>query len=255
MSYLKDILDKVARGEITPKDALQTLDLELVRREACGVTLDPYREYRAALGEVVFGPGKDNEQLKTAVAGLHASGDPVMATKLTPGQGEFLAREFPEGKFWERPGLFILGKRVSLDEPWPEQGDVVIVSAGSSDLSVALEALGTALFFDLDAGLISDVGVAGLHRLSPHLKTLTKARAVIVAAGMDGALPSVIGGLCPCPVIALPTSVGYGASFSGLAALLTMLNSCAPGNAVVNINNGFGAACFAAKLLKNRRHD
>ena len=122
--------------------------------------------------------------------------------------------------------------------------------AGASDLPVGLEAYGTARFFGLDAGLVPDVGVAGLHRLRPYLEALSRARLLIVVAGMEGALPGVLGGLCGRPVVAVPTSVGYGASLGGLAALLGMLNSCSPGVTVVNIDNGFGAAAFAVKVLK-----
>ena len=126
----------------------------------------------------------------------------------------------------------------------------MIVTAGASDLPVALEALGAASFMGLDCGLVSDVGVAGLHRLGPHMSTLSQAELLIVVAGMEGALPSVLAGLTDRPILCVPTSIGYGASLGGLTALFSMLNSCAPGLAVLNIDNGFGAAAFAAKLLK-----
>jgi hypothetical protein len=127
----------------------------------------------------------------------------------------------------------------------------MIVTAGASDLRVGLEALGCARFFGLDAGFAPDIGVAGLHRATPYLEALFAARLLIVVAGMEGALPSVLGGLCGRPIIGVPTSVGYGASLGGLTALMAMLNSCAPGVAVVNIDNGFGAAAMAAKILRS----
>ena len=134
-------------------------------------------------------------------------------------------------------------------DPKAPDSDVVIVTAGSSDLPVAREALGTAKFFGLSAHLIVDVGVAGLHRLEKHLPSLRQAKVVIAVAGMEGALPSVLGGLLKAPIIAVPTSTGYGANFAGLTPLLAMLNSCAPGVGVVNIDNGFGAAALAKKIL------
>jgi NCAIR mutase (PurE)-related protein len=142
-----------------------------------------------------------------------------------------------------------LGADLLTDEATIQHVDVLIVTAGTSDLPVAREALGTARFFGLNARLVVDVGVAGLHRLEPHLEALRQARVVIAVAGMEGALPSVMGGLVKAPIIAVPTSTGYGANFSGLTPLLAMLNSCAPGVGVVNIDNGFGAAALAKKIL------
>jgi pyridinium-3,5-biscarboxylic acid mononucleotide synthase len=245
-----DLLSRVASGEIDPGEALARLKVEPYLRLGAGLCLDSHRALRTGEGEVVLGLNKSDEQLAAAVKGLGMDGRPVMVTRASAAQGEMLLSCFPAGEFWSTPGIFVLNKTLPLSPPWPESGDLLVVSAGSSDLPVALEALGTALFFGLDTGLVSDVGVAGLHRLLPHVRTLHDARLLIVVAGMEGALPSVLAGMTGKPIIAVPSSVGYGASFAGLAPLLTMLNACATGIAVVNIDNGFGAASMAAKLLR-----
>jgi pyridinium-3,5-biscarboxylic acid mononucleotide synthase len=244
-----DLLARVASGEVSPGDALEHLKVEPYIRLGAGLCLDSHRVLRTGEGEVVLGLNKSHEQLAASVQGLGAEGRPVLVTRVSATQGEMLLSCFPGGEFWPIPGLFALNRSLPLHPPWPETGALLVVSAGSSDLPVALEALGTALFSKLDAGLVSDVGVAGLHRLLPHLRALQEARLLIVVAGMEGALPSVLAGMTGKPIIAVPTSVGYGTSLSGLAPLLTMLNACATGIAVVNIDNGFGAASMAAKLL------
>lgn len=246
---LQQLFEAVAQGRLTPDQAVQQVRIEPFLQVGCGVNLDTHRELRTGHGETIFGQGKDVEQIVLAVAGLSRSGRPVLATRTDQKQAEALLQAFPQGTYWPRPRLFALGAPLPVSEPWKSRGAVMVVCAGSADLPVALEAFGTAAFFNLDAGLVSDVGVAGLHRLQPHLDALMQARLLIVAAGMEGALPSVLAGLTGKPIIAVPTSVGYGASFQGLAALLAMLNCCAPGVAVVNIDNGYGAACMAAKIL------
>ncbi len=214
------------------------------------IIADPQREKRTGVGEVVFGQGKSLEQIVTAVTALHNQ-HPVLVTRLAEGLGHALAQRFPEGTLWGDAGLFCIGREIMTPCPGSE-ADVLIVTAGTTDLPVAREALGSALFFGLKAHLVADVGVAGIHRLMAHMDILRRARVVIAVAGMEGALPSVLGGLIQAPLIAVPTSVGYGASFEGLAALLAMLNSCAPGIGVVNIDNGFGAAALAKKILGTR---
>ncbi len=248
-NQLLEILNKVSSGLISPGEALKNIVHHPFIEAAQGLNLDTHRGLRTGVSEIVFGPGKSLEQLQTAVETLSLGGTPVMVTKLEEQPGLGLEKGFPGGRYWNIPKVFILNKDIDLSSPWPGKGKVLIISAGGADLPVALEALATSLFFDLDAGLISDVGVAGLHRLFPHLETISCSEIIIVAAGMEGALPSVIAGLCDKPVVAVPTSVGYGTSFSGITPLLAMLSSCAPGVSVVNIDNGFGAACFAVKML------
>lgn len=211
------------------------------------IIADPMREKRTGVGEVVFGQGKSLEQIVTAVTALRDQ-HPVLVTRLAADTGQALARRFPEGTLWSDAGLFCAGRDIMTPSP-EDEAEVVVVTAGTTDLPVAREALGSALFFGLKARLVADVGVAGIHRLMAHMDILKRARVVIAVAGMEGALPSVLGGLIQAPLIAVPTSVGYGASFGGLAALLAMLNSCAPGIGVVNIDNGFGAAALARKIL------
>lgn len=246
---LLGLFQSVAQGRLTPEQAVDQARVRPFLDVAHGVTLDTHRELRTGQAETIFGQGKDARQVTAAVAGLAASGSPVLATRIDPDQAAALLKAFPQGAYWPKPRLFALNAALPVNEPWNNHGEIMIACAGAADLSVALEAFGTAAFFGLDAGLISDVGVAGLHRLQPHLDALLQARLLIVAAGMEGALPSVLAGLTGKPIIAVPTSVGYGASFEGLAALLAMLNCCAPGVAVVNIDNGYGAACLAAKIL------
>lgn len=249
MSNELDLLRKVAAGDVSPDEALESLKFSPFNELMEGVTVDPHRCLRTGQGEVVYGRGKSPERLSAAVSGLRECG-PVLATKLTSEQGHMLAVEYPEGDFWEEAGLFALDIDIRpKDSPLSRDGEVIVLTAGASDMPVALEAYGALRFFGVDAGLVGDVGVAGLHRIQPHLHALNNARLLIVTAGMEGALASVVGGLCGKPILAVPTSVGYGASFGGLAALLAMLNSCAPGVAVLNIDNGFGAASMAARLL------
>ena len=250
---LDELLAAVARGETPPKDAAQAIRMAPLTRLANSVHLDLHRSLRTGMGEVVYGGNKSLEQLLAAVSGLAEAGGPVLATRLNAGQGAALKAGHPEGDLWPEAGLFALGRTLSPDAAdraaWPQEAEIVVVTAGASDLPVALEALGTAHFLGHAPALVQDAGVAGLHRLFPHLQTLSQAKLHIVAAGMEGALASVVAGMFGKPVIAVPTSVGYGASFGGVAALLAMLNSCAPGVAAVNIDNGFGAAVMAVKLL------
>ena len=246
--HIPDLLHQVANGEMSVAEATQKLQFAPFSALQEGICLDSHRSLRTGVPEVVFGSGKSMAQLQQAVQGLAQNGDAVLVTKLSPEQGTVLENAFPEGTFFDLPGIFALGARVSLTPPWPNQGEVLVVSAGSSDLPIALEAYATAQYFGLATGLVSDVGVAGLHRLLPHLQACRDARVLIVVAGMEGALPSVVAGLTDKPVLAVPTSVGYGVSFHGVTALLGMLSSCAPGVAAVNIDNGFGAAAMARKL-------
>ncbi|WP_461210128.1 nickel pincer cofactor biosynthesis protein LarB [Desulfocurvus sp. DL9XJH121] len=211
--------------------------------------LDLDRARRTGLAEVVMGTGKTVDQIAACVRGLAAQGGRALATRVPPEAGRVLLDTFPLGSYHERSRLFALGADLGLDGPQPASGEVMVATAGTSDMPVALEAVGSARFFGLDCGLAADVGVAGVHRLTPHLPALRAARLVVAVAGMDGALPSVLAGLVPTPLVAVPSSQSRNNPMGGLSALLAMLNSCSPGITVCNIDNGFGAAAFAAKLL------
>ena len=244
------LLDAVARGEIDPAtalDRLATAPIEQVDEGSRAVaTLDQHRALRQGLPEVVFGAGKTPAQLVAIAERLAERGEGFLVTRADEaGQGALAAR-FPDAV------VNALGRTVRLapSHPLPvPDGIVCVVTAGTADLPVAEECAESLAAAGVRCERVTDVGVAGLHRVLARADVLASAAAVIVIAGMDGALPSVVGGLVRGPVIAVPTSVGYGASFQGLAPLLTMLNSCAAGVVVVNIDNGFGAAMAAARLL------
>lgn len=250
-TVILDILALVAQGSLSAKEALGRLSFETAEDALNGLTLDPQRELRTGLGEVVFAQGKSDDALCGAVIGLAAHG-PVLASRVDARQGQLLSQRVPEGRYWPAARLFSVGSSAELAPPWPHSGKALVVSAGAADMAVAIEAYGALAFWGYSCGCITDVGVAGLHRLAPHIKALHEADIIIAVAGMEGALPGVLAGLVPCPVIAVPTSVGYGVGAHGFAALSTMLCTCVPGVAVVNIDNGFGAAAFAAKLLGKR---
>ena len=255
-SVIRDILAQVAAGGLDPDKALNQLSFSTARDTLHGLNLGPQRELRAGLGEVVFAQGKSEAVLLAAVEGLSRHG-PVLVSRVAPEQAGLLSGRFPTGLHWPEARLFSLGGPENLQQrmtpPWPAKGDALVVSAGAADMAVALEAFGTLSFWGCDCGCVTDVGVAGLHRLSPHLEALHSARVIIAVAGMEGALPGVLAGLTPAPVLAVPTSVGYGVGTHGFAALSTMLCTCVPGVAVLNIDNGFGAAAFAAKLLEKSK--
>lgn len=217
-----------------------------------GLCLDMQRMARTGMGEVVLAEGKDDERLLHAVTILAAEG-PVLATRVGEAQGRLLSAQLPDGEWWPEAGIFAVSPPRRLSAPFSSEGEVLVVTGGAADLPVAFEALGTLRFNGIDAGLVSDVGVAGLHRLTPHMDALTAAKALIVVAGMEGTLPGIVAGLVKAPVVAVPTSVGYGTGLGGLSAILTMLNACAPGLAVVNIDNGYGAAAFAVKMTRSHR--
>ena len=256
-----NILAQVASGEKTPENALHDLGQAPFANMIQGLSLDYHRELRTGLGEVIFAERKSLPDLLAAIENLKnrnqkqsnakPSSNNILVTRVLAEHVPALTDNFPEGEHCPQARLFAIGPCLELTPPWQAKGELIIVTAGASDLPVALEALGSARFFGLNTGLITDVGVAGIHRLAPHLEHLSRAKLVIAIAGMEGALPSVLAGLLPCPILGVPTSVGYGVSAGGYAALMGMLASCAPGLSVMNIDNGFGAAAFAAKLLNN----
>jgi len=209
--------------------------------------LDLDRSRRCGFPEVVFAQGKSVEAIEKIFEALHAHDVDVFATRMSPEQAAVLEVKFPDGRYNPVGRTF----RIPLPESRPTTGNVAIVTAGTSDLPVAEEARETAVWTGADVTTIQDVGVAGPHRLKANLPLIEAADAVVVIAGMEGALPSVVGGHVGCPVIAVPTSVGYGASFGGLAALLGMLNSCASNVTVVNIDAGFKGGYIAGLIAKN----
>ena len=240
---LKSLLDEVRAGAIEVDEAIERL--RHMPFENLGfATLDHHRAIRTGLPEVIFGPGKTNEEVATIAASLLARSSNVLATRTTAEAFALVKERFPEAEYFPRSGAL----RVFRDRTIHGKGRLVVISAGTTDLPVAEEAAVTAEIMGNEVALVQDVGVAGIHRLFGHFDTLKQARVIVVCAGMEGALPSAVGGLVSCPVIAVPTSVGYGAHFRGLASLLSMLNSCASNVAVVNIDNGFGGG-YVASLI------
>ncbi|MBN1140334.1 MAG: nickel pincer cofactor biosynthesis protein LarB [Deltaproteobacteria bacterium] len=243
-SRLRHLLQAVKTGGLSVTEAeCQLRDLPF---EDIGVALvDHHRELRQGFPEVLFGEGKSAEQLISIMTAMAAKGGDILVTRVAGEKAAVLTQAFASGDYDPLGRTFVV--RQQAPEPrW--KGTVLVVCAGTSDLPVAREASVTARVFGNRVEELTDVGVAGLHRLFSRSGMLSQAAVIIVVAGMEGALPSVIGGLVPVPVIAVPTSVGYGAAFNGLAALLGMLNSCASGVTVVNIDNGFGAACAATRI-------
>ena len=244
------ILEQVASGATPPETALRSLAWlpieELQTGDTAFARVDHHRALRQGFPEVVFSAGKTVEQVVEICRRLACRDGGFLATRADERVREALAREFPTANVSD------LGRIVHLSRepvvPAPGLARVLVASAGTSDLPVAEEAAITARALGNPVECLYDVGVAGLHRLLSQSASLADAGILIVVAGMEGALPSVLGGLVRVPVIAVPTSVGYGASFGGLAALLAMLNSCAAGITVVNIDNGFGAACAATRI-------
>ncbi len=240
---LQDLLDGVRRGDVPVERAVGLLSRSPVA-DLGHSQLDLHRSVRCGHPEVVFGAGKTLEQVLEISQQLVAVHGRLLVTRAGPEVGRRLAAEIPGAKHWEASGAVTV-RPEGEDEG---QGLVTVVSAGTSDGPVAEEAAVTARMLGARVEELRDVGVAGLHRLLSKIERLRAARALVVVAGMEGALPSVVGGLVDRPVVAVPTSVGYGAAFGGLAALLGMLNSCAAGVTVVNIDNGFGAGYAAATI-------
>lgn len=243
------LLNEVARGSMTADEALSALrylpvdDIDFAR-------LDLHRELRQGLPEVIYAEHKTPEQTVTiAQRLLERTNGPVIATRVPPGTATALIAAVPDALRDDTARVVVL-RAESAAEPL---GLVSVVAAGTSDLPVAQEAAVVAEALGMKVERLIDVGVSGLHRVLAVQEALAVADVVICVAGMEGALPSIVGGLTPAPVVAVPTSVGYGSSFEGLSALLGMLNSCAAGLVVTNIDNGFGAAMFALRLLRARK--
>ena len=244
---LKLLLNAVAQGEISPESAL--LDLKNLSFEPVEdfAKVDHHRRLRTGFPEVIWGPGKTPTQIIQIIQALAKHSPVVMATRIEPDVAQQLEAEIPGLIYYPVARICLLG---SEPPSHPQGGVISIVTAGTADIPVAEEAAITAQLCGFSVQRLWDVGVAGIHRLLSHRHLLSEAHVLIVVAGMEGALPSVVAGLVDCPVIAVPTSVGYGANFGGVAPLLTMLNSCATGIGVVNIDNGFGAAILAGQILR-----
>lgn len=240
---LYSILQQVQRGEITAEKALEMAET-LPFSELEFAKVDHHREISRGIPEVIYAPGKTPTQIINIARRILESGANLLVTRLDPAAYAEIKNHIPDATYSETARTL----KLEQETPPPGHGLVLVVSAGTSDIPVAEEAAVTSEFLGNQTQKIYDVGVAGLHRLLSRIEILRKARVIITVAGMEGALPSVVAGLVRVPVIAVPTSIGYGASFSGLAALLTMLNSCPGGVAVVNIDNGFGAAYLASVI-------
>ncbi len=242
---VRDLLDQVASGALTADAAMQRLryqpfdDLGFAR-------VDTHRSLRTGMPEVIYGASKEPAQIAAIAASIARHGQPVLVTKTGLEAFEAVKAELPDAEFHADARMI-----THMPNPKPvPQGQVLVLTGGTSDAPIAAEAELTARSLGANATTVNDIGVAGLHRLLAQREQMASADAIVVVAGMEGALPSVVSGLTDRPVIAVPTSVGYGASLGGIAALLAMLSGCAPGVSVVNIDNGFGAGYQAALIAK-----
>ena len=243
------LLTNIQNGEVSIEDALETLRMLPFDDVDKDTRLDLHRSLRQGMPEVIFCEGKSKEQILKIMRRLWENHDRVMGTRATPEKADYVKAHIPETKYDQVSRLLTLSRKSKIqhgnDVPY-----AVVISGGTSDLPVAEEAAQTIEFFGSNSIRAYDVGVAGLHRLLDKRSLLFGADVVVSVAGMEGALTSVVGGLVYCPVIGVPTSIGYGANFGGVSALLSMLNSCATGVAVVNIDNGFGAGVLAHQILR-----
>ncbi len=240
---IRKLLDEVAAGRLDVEAALEMINSTAGIDDLSYACLDTDRDRRTGIPEVIFAPGKTDEQLKGLVERFLSNENRVIVTRANESQADILIKTFPD--LYHNPIAGVLRYPEKDNLPHPLIG---VVTAGTSDIPVAEEASETLAHLGHPVDKFFDIGVAGIHRVLNVLDRLRSTRVLIVIAGMEGALPSVIGGLVECPVIAVPTSIGYGASFGGISALLGMLNSCAAGIGVVNIDNGFGAAALAHRI-------
>jgi hypothetical protein len=265
---LRKLLTGVRRGRVTPREALEAI-AHLPFESIGAGTVDHHRGVRQALPEVILCQGKTKAQCVAIARAIFTKSGRILATRASTAQARALLEEFSGSAVWNEAARTVVveaphgrrsgrkpsrrqnGRKPSRRQNGRKPGRVLVVSAGTSDLPVAEEAAVTLEFMGVPVGRVYDAGVAGIHRLLKHVPALRQASAIVVVAGMEGALASVVGGITDRPVIAVPTSAGYGASFGGLAALLAMLNSCAAGVTVVNIDNGFGAG-YAAGVIALR---
>ena len=252
LSKIVEVLQKVKSDNIDINSAAKVLAENSFEpsEEELFAKIDYSRIKRCGFPEFVYGAGKSLENLKSIIKRIHSNNQPVLVTRLLEDVHEKLMNDFPNAFYDKQAKTFILKADGKAQKTY---GKVVVITAGTSDIPVALEAKYTAELCGCGVETVFDVGVAGIHRLLSNIDKIRDADVIICAAGMEGALPSVVAGLVPCPVIAVPTSVGYGASLKGLTAMFAMLNSCANGVLVVNIDNGFGAGCAAARVIDSLR--
>ncbi|MED3625538.1 MULTISPECIES: nickel pincer cofactor biosynthesis protein LarB [Neobacillus] len=242
---LEEILLQVKNGKLSISEAKE----KLATYENLGFAkVDHHRKKRQGFPEVIYAEGKTKEQILAIIEAIRSKDHEVLVTRISKEKADYILRVYPEFTYNETAQILFWKKTKMVDESY--QGYIAIVCAGTSDMKVAEEAAITAEVMGSEVRRFYDVGVAGIHRLLDQIEQIQQATVSVVVAGMEGALPSVVGGLVSHPVIAVPTSIGYGANFNGLSALLTMLNSCASGISVVNIDNGFGAA-YNAVLIDN----
>jgi NCAIR mutase (PurE)-related protein len=241
---LKKLLEDLRGGEISIDSALRKLK-HLPFEDIGLACIDHHRSLRRGLSEVIFGEGKEAEDIIAIMDRMIEQDENILITRIASDKAEKIKKKYPESLYYQRSRvLTLMPKHVKSSG----KGTILVISAGTSDIPVAEEAAITARFMGNDVETIYDVGVSGLHRVLAHREILERAAVIIAVAGMEGALPSVVAGLVNSPVIAVPTSVGYGSSFGGITALLGMLNSCSSGVTVVNIDNGFGAG-YAASII------
>ncbi len=236
---IKDILDSVKNGSVSVEEAINKLK-HLPYEDISFAKVDHHRHLRQGVPEVIFASGKTEEQVINIAKAMYKKSKSFLITKTT--ENIYKSLKIKGAVFYLSSGI------ISIGEEKKKRGNILVLTAGTSDIPIAEEAVVTASFLGSKVNTVYDVGVAGLHRLMGNTEYIKKAHVIIVVAGMEGALPSVVGGMTDKPVIAVPTSVGYGTSFSGLTALFAMLNSCVPGIAVMNIDNGFGAGVLAHKI-------
>ncbi len=240
---LRELLEAVASGTVSSEEAIESL-AQLPFADIEDAKVDHHRGVRCGFAEVVFCEGKSPSQVRAIAREMLEHGDVFLGTRATASHFQKVAQVAADARYFEAPRLLLVDRRSER----PSVGHVVVTTGGTADHAVAEEAAISAEVMGNRVTRIYDVGVAGVHRLLAHTAVLRQANVVIAVAGMEGALPSLVTGLVSCPVVAVPTSIGYGASFGGLAALLGMLNSCASGMSVVNIDNGFGAAAIASRI-------
>lgn len=245
---LIDILKQIQARKLSAAKAAKLI-ADRYERDLGFARIDLDRRKRCGIPEVIFCPGKTGPQIAEIMTGLRKAGQNILATRATPEQYKIVRKKHSHALYNKHARTITLIK----SPPAGTSGQIAVVCAGTSDIPVAEEAAITAEFMGARVARIYDAGVAGLHRIFKHLPVLKQSRALVVVAGMEGALPSVVGGLIDRPIIAVPTSIGYGSSFHGIAALLAMLNSCVPGITVVNIDNGFSAGVAAAMIAKGER--